>query len=193
MEDPMRSASPLQSLARGYAVPLLLLAGSGCGDDGAGPAAADVSGVYDVMSVSEEAACVPADAFDLLAPTVGGATLHFTIRVDDLGDQVRFTVLAVEEGTFDPTIPPTLAQLDRDGSIRLTPRRTTDRVILQGRTFFDDAGGTIYTGSFDREAHPITFDLSGQATQVFREGAADAPVFATCSQLQHETGIRRGD
>jgi hypothetical protein len=193
MEEPMRSARPLESLSRRNAVPLLLLlAGLGCGDSSTAPTLQDVSGVYDVVAVFETSACTPAEASETLAPALIGGTEHLTLRVEDLGDRVRVTILGVENGTFDPNAPPTLAQLDPDGSISLDPVTSTDQLVIDGRTFDVE---TVITavGSFERAADPITFTLAGQATLVFHEGAADAPVFATCTQPQHQTGTRRGD
>jgi len=48
-------------------------------------------------------------------------------------------------------------------------------------------------GRFDRDAEPVTFTLETLGTQVFREGSADATVFATCTGTEPTTGVRISD
>jgi len=177
------------------AVSLLLLTVVGCSTGETEPSPTDVSGVYQVVSVSEDATCTPASAFDLLRPAgLRGGTYKFTVRIDDLGDQVRMTLLAVEGGSFDPNSPPTVAELGRDGSVRSELQRpVVEQIVLQGRTFYQAVVEAVATGAFDREAHPITLTLTGSGTFVFREGSADAPIFATCSQSGRDSATRTGD
>jgi hypothetical protein len=67
----------------------------------------------------------------------------------------------------------------------------TDHFTLSGRTFYDE--NTISTvGRFDTQVDPITLTLSGTATQVYREGDAGAPVFASCTQTETTSGARTG-
>jgi hypothetical protein len=170
---------------------LLGLAAVACGEESTGPSPADVGGLYEGVIVTGAATCTPASAFDILEPTLGDRDLRIKLRVEDLGEQVRLTLLEIEGGTFtgDSSV---VGALDRDGTVRLETRQRSDPITLGGRTFYDEAGGST-TGAFDRTAHPITFALTGTATQVFREGSASAPVFTTCTQPQSITGSQTSD
>jgi hypothetical protein len=49
------------------------------------------------------------------------------------------------------------------------------------------------SGQFDLSASPLSLTLSSATTQVFRDGSASAPVFATCTQTESFAGTRAGD
>jgi len=89
------------------------------------------------------------------------------------------------------TGPGNVGTLDPDGAVRLE-LELSDQVTFEARTFFTQTSG-YSEGHFDRDAVPITFTASGPVTQVFREGSASAPVFATCTQTQSISGTRTGE
>jgi hypothetical protein len=183
--------NPVLLRARAVIAAPLLAAAAACGDDPAAPTPTDVSGIYQVIDVSEDAVCIPASALDILSPTMGSGTLLLTFRVEDLGDQVRFRPLAVEGGFVDTTQASQFG-LAPDGTIDFPATTTTSHYTLQGRAFYEEAKAPGGSGKFDREANPITFTVSGTSTHVFREGTANDPVFATCTQSGSSTGTRTG-
>jgi hypothetical protein len=173
------------------AVPLLAAAAA-CGDDPAAPTPTEVSGIYQVVDVSEDAVCTPPSALDILSPTMGSGTFRLTLRVEDLGDQVRFRPLAVEGGVVDTTQASQFG-LAPDGTIDFPSTTTTGHYTLHDRAFYEEVKDPGGFGKFDREANPITFTLSWSTTHVFREGTANDPVFATCTQSGSSTGTRTGN
>jgi hypothetical protein len=83
-----------------------------------------------------------------------------------------------------------IAPIAADGTMQFETH-LTNHVTLSQRTFFDET--TISTtGRLDAGANPISLMLSSTAIQVYREGDARAPVFATCTQTQTTTGTRTG-
>src|SRR6266487_117522 len=79
---------------------LLALAAVGCGEDLTAPPPADVSRLYEGMIATGPATCTPGSAFDVLEAALGDRDFHITLRVEDLGEQVRLTLLEVQGGTF---------------------------------------------------------------------------------------------
>ena len=169
---------------------LFALTAAGCGEDLTAPPPADVSGLYQGMIVTEPATCTPASAFDLLEPALGDRDFPIRLRVEDLGNQIRLTVLEITGATFvgDSAV---VGSFDPDGTVRLERPEGTEQITLGGRTLIEQPAGSS-TGKFERTADPITFNLDGTVTQVFRDGSASGPVFATCTQSQSITGMRTG-
>jgi hypothetical protein len=182
----------LLARARAAFAASLLAAAAACGDDIAAPTPAEVSGIYQIISVKEDAVCSPASALDLLFATMGSGTSRLTVRVEDLGDQVRFRPLAVEGGFVDTTQAVQFG-LAPDGTIDFPATTRTSHYTLEGRAFYEEVKDPGGFGRFDREANPITYTDSWSSTHVFREGTSnDDPVFATCTQSGSSTGSRTG-
>jgi hypothetical protein len=177
--------------ARALLAAPLLAAVAACGDDLAAPTPPVVSGIYQVIDVYEDAVCSPASALDILGPIMAGVSFRLTLRVEDLGDQVRFRPLAVEGGYVDTTQASQFG-LAADGTIDFPATTTISHYTLQGRAFYEEVKDPGGLGKFDREANPITLTVSGSSTHVFREGTANDPVFATCTQSTSLTGTRTG-
>ena len=181
--------------ARRAACSLLVLASSCRGDSTEPtPTPADVSGLYVIQSETSRATCDPADAYEVLNATLGDGTLSLTFRVEQLEGQVRITPVS-GQGPYGPVTfedtSPRIVPMEADGSLRIESDRS-DALTLDGRTFFIQVTGHS-TGGFDREAQPIGFSLTSTFTQVYREGSADAAVFASCTQTQTNAGSRTGD
>jgi hypothetical protein len=178
---------------RAMAAVLPLLAIAACGSDTTEPAPADVSGLYQALSETSAATCTPASAFDILEPTLGDLSLRLRLRVVQSGGQVTLTLEHAEGIDGQPVnsdAQPVIAPIAADGTMRFETH-LSDHFTLSQRTFFDET--TISTtGRLDAGANPISMMLSSTAIQVYREGDAGAPVFATCTQTQTTTGTRTG-
>ena len=92
----------------------------------------------------------------------------------------------VNSGAPQPVIAPIAA----DGTMQFETH-LSDHFTLSQRTFFDETSIST-TGRLDSGANPISLKLSSTTIQVYREGDADAPVFATCTQTQTTNGTRTG-
>jgi hypothetical protein len=153
-----------------------------------------VSGSYEVVTNTTPASCDPPEAFEVLSATLGDGQITYIIRVEQLEGQVRITPVS-GQGPYGPVTfedrTPRVYPMAEDGSVRIESDHS-DELALLGRTFFIRITGRS-SGGFDREAEPITLSLTSTFTQVFREGAADAAVFASCTQTQTSSGSRTGD
>lgn len=177
------------------AAALLVVILPGCGDDSAAPTPADVSGLYVLVSETSVAICDPTTAFDVLEPALGDIPIRFTLRVEQLGNDVRFTPVKAEGLDGRPVhfanIQVLTVPLARDGSVRIE-NRVSDEVDFAGHHFFHELI-SVATGGFDLEADPMGFSVTGTNTQVFRDNGPGGPVFATCSETQTNSGERTGD
>jgi hypothetical protein len=167
----------------------------GCGSDSAGPTPSDVSGLYEAVTDPSPSTCEPASALQVLEPVTGSIPLHITVRVEQLGAQVRMTALAAEGVDGRPVTldspQPVLGTLLADGAVQFETRLSSS-FTLEGRSLFEET--TISSsGRFDREADPMTFSLVSAGTDVFREGSTTGPEFATCTDTETTTAIRTGD
>jgi hypothetical protein len=165
-----------------------------CGGDSTQPTAADVSGTYVVVTQTSAPVCDPSAALQVLGPVLGFEPLRFTLRVEQFDGQVRITPVSAETLDGRPvTIAdprPRLVPMSSDGAIQIETD-VSDQFRLGGRTYFHHLTG-VGTGGFERTANPITLSTTGTLTEVIREGSADAPVFATCSETQTMSGSRTG-
>ena len=75
-------------------LPVLIL--PGCGSDATAPAPSDVSGVYEAITEPNSSTCEPTSAAEELQAVMGDIPLRITLRVEQLGAQVRMTAIAVE-------------------------------------------------------------------------------------------------
>ena len=183
-------------IARLAASCALLLLAAACGGDSTQPtpAPADVSGLYVVLATTSPASCNPPEAFEVLEATLGDGTLSLTLRVEQLEGQVRITPVS-GQGPYGPVTfgdtTPRVFPMEEDGSLHIESS-ASDELTLGDRTLFIQLTG-VATGGFDRDAKPIRLATSGTFTQVYREGGANAAVFATCTQHQTNTGSRVDD
>jgi hypothetical protein len=169
----------------------------GCGEEGTGPdpEPADVSGLYETTTIVDgPPTCTPSSAAEILAPVVGATNTRERFRVDERAGEITLKAQHIEltDGTpvYVDSFPSIIAPIASDGSISY-------ELVLhgqyspEGRALFQETTIAV-EGKFDREANPISVILSGRGTNVFREGAVDGPVFATCVQQQTTTGARAG-
>jgi hypothetical protein len=151
--------------------------------------------VYSAILTSSASTCTPASAVAVLehVAALDAVTVDFKVRVDHLGDQVRFQLLEIQggRGSWEGS-GESISTVGADGTVRLEPLSPTAQIPVGEQTFFVTSSGPL-SGKFDRTSQPIKFAFSGTVTSVFREGSPSAPVFATCTQEQTATGSRTGD
>lgn len=162
-----------------------------CGD-GTGPAATDLSGLYELLSETSTAVCTPGSASEILAPALGNLTVRIQVRVVQVGEQVSMDVEHVEGIDGRPVTfvsSGTLATpVAADGTVQFETH-LSDHFTLDGRTFYDETTSAT-EGRFDAQLDPIHLTLSTSANQVFHEGELNAPVFASCTQTLSTSGVR---
>jgi hypothetical protein len=184
---PARLASARVTTVR-RAGPLLAALTLGCGGDGGtGPdATPNVAGRYQRNDVIPAVTCTPQ------RPPAGGGT----VILEAFSDSARVRVqqagarLTITYPDFPGTLPDT-GSVAADGTVTFGYRETFREEPREGnRTFFVDLTGGVTLRRSDNGAR-----LAGSATyvNVFREGAATAPVFATCSRTATVVLTRLGD
>ncbi len=96
----MKKAFLYHIYMHGVAAAALALAASACGNDATGPSPSpDMSGIYQVELAAEATVCDPASALDILDVVTGDHRIQGRMRVEDLGEQIRFTLLSIAGGT----------------------------------------------------------------------------------------------
>ncbi len=187
--------------ARHAVIALFALGAFGCSSESTAPTPPDqspktnVSGVYSAILASSASTCTPASAVAILEHVVvlDAVTVDFKVRVDDLGDQVRFQLLEIQggRGSWEGS-GVSISTVGADGTVRFEPLSQTARIPVGEQTFVVTSSGPL-AGKFDRTSQPMKFAVSGTVTSVFREGSPSASVFATCTQTQTATGSRTVD
>jgi hypothetical protein len=166
------TARPLQP-----AGPLLAALVLACGGgDGAGPdALPDLTGRYRAVRALAAVTCTPQ------RPPVGGGT----VVLDAFADTVQVRIqqagsrLTLTYPDF-PGSPADTGSVTQDGTVTIAFRETFQEAPRAGnRTFFVDLTVAETLRRADGGARLIG---SGTYVNVFREGAATSPVFATCSR-----------
>jgi hypothetical protein len=168
---------------------------SACGGDSTGAPVVDVSGLYRTTFQQNPSTCDPPSAAGELEPVLfTGEPLTFegVYRVEQQGDRITTAGIALNGQNIEGTSTPAAGTIDPDGSYRVEAVAPLSELALGSRTFFDQPGSVV-TGRFDLTADPITVSSTSVGTQVFREGSATAPVFATCTGTAIGTAVRTGD
>jgi hypothetical protein len=161
---------PINPLPRSIA-PALLVAVAGCGGGTTGPDAPPVAGLYRVHETVAAVSCTPQRP-----PSPGGEVILEAFAADY---SLRLAVSGGRVTATDPAFP-----LDVDTGTVRTGAVSFGRVI----EFREEprAGNRVFHVQLTRrlELQPTSGGLrgSGSYVNVFREGAAAAPVFATCSR-----------
>lgn len=167
---------------------LLAALALGCGGgDGTGPdAPPNVAGRYRATRALAAVACTPQ------RPPAGGGTVILTAFSDTTLTRIQQAGarLTVTYPDF-PASPPDTGSVAADGTVTLGFKETFQEEPREGnRTFFVDLTVTEVLRRADNGAR-----LAGSGTyvNVFHEGAATAPVFATCSRTATVELTRLGD
>jgi hypothetical protein len=159
----------------------------GCGGDSTGPGATpNVAGRYRAVRALTAVTCTPQ------RPPEGGGTVILTAVSDTV--VVRLQQAGARLTATYPDFPgaaPDTGSVAADGTVTLGARETFQEDPRAGsRTFFVDL--TI-TETLTRASGGTALTGSGTYVNVFHEGAATAPVFATCSRTAAITFSRLGD
>jgi hypothetical protein len=177
------------------AVTLFAALSGACSGDSTGTAVVDASGLYQLTGQLNPAACEPASAIDVLEPVlITGDPLaaQAVIRIEQQGEQLSWKAIESDGQTIEPGAPLVEGTIDAEGHFRIEFTEQATPFVLGERTFFEQPSSLI-EGQFDMAASPITFTASAVSTEVFREGSATAPVFATCTSTGTATAVRTGD
>ena len=126
----------------------------------------------------------------MLDPAMGHGTFHLTVQIDQQDAQITYTLLEFEGQPPNGVNTPATTTMDRNGAIHLESQFIDQPTIFGVGTFVQETSSSA-DGRFDATVQPITFSAAGHTTFVFRQGSASAPVFATCTQSETETGTRR--
>ena len=159
----------------------------GCGGESTGPdAPPNVAGRYRVTRANAPVTCTPQ------RPPEGGGTVILgafsdtvVVRLQQTGARLTMTY-----PDFPGTTPDT-GSVAADGRVTLGIRETFREDPRTGnRTFFVDL---TVTETLTRASGGTALTGTGSYVNVFREGAATAAVFATCSRTSVVTFNRLGD
>ena len=159
----------------------------GCGGDSTGPdATPNVAGRYRAVRTLTAVTCTPQ------RPPEGGGTVILSAFSDTV--VVRLQQAGARLTVTYPDFPGTPADtgsVAADGTVTLGSRETFQEDPRAGsRTFFVDL---TVTETLTRASGGAALTGSGTYVNVFHEGAATAPVFATCSRTSALTFSRLGD
>jgi hypothetical protein len=152
-----------------------LAAALGCGGDGTGPSALpNVAGRYQRNEAIAPVTCTPQ------TPPAGGTvifgafSLSDSVRIQQTGSRLTLTYLGF------PGTEPDTGSVDRDGKVTFGFRETFQEEPRAGnRIFFDDLTASQEVRRVDNGAR---LTGAGGYVNIFHEGSATAPVFATCSR-----------
>jgi hypothetical protein len=171
---------------------LLLLLVPSCGDS-TGPDIRDISGLYRTVDIAAPTLCTPPAA--VLSPFFPNEdTTEALVRVEQRGEEVRFTLVEVDGQNVEALDDWIAVTLDADDSWHeeLPPGPVVVDSIA-GRTFYMQMVSQSLSGRFDRTAQPITLTQTGMAAVVVREGSSTAPVFTTCMLSGSGSGTRTSE
>jgi len=155
----------------------------GCGGDSTGPDVPNVAGRYQRSDVFAATTCTPQ------RPPPGGTvildafSLSATVRIEQTGSRLTMTY---------PDFPgnaPDTGSVDRNGKVTFGFTVNFQEDPREGnRLFFVDLTASHELQRVDSGAR---FAGSGSYVNIFHEGSATAPVFATCSRTVTTTFARR--
>jgi hypothetical protein len=155
----------------------------GCGGDSTGPDVPNVSGRYQRSDAFAATTCTPQ------RPPPGGTvildafSLSTTVRIEQTGSRLTMTYPDF------PAAAPDTGSVDRDGKVTFGFTVNFQEDPREGnRLFFVDLTASHALQRLDNGARLAG---SGSYVNVFHEGSATAPVFATCSRTVTTTLARR--
>ena len=188
MSHPHLRPEPALRARPGHPAALLALLALGCGGgDATGPdAQSDVAGRYRSIRALAAVTCTPE------RPPAGGGTVILTAFADTVLVSIRQAGSRLNLTYPDfPGSPADTGSVTPDGTVTIGLKETFQEEPRTGnRTFFVDL---TVTETLRRADGGARLTGSGTYVNVFHEGAASAPVFATCSRPATVEYTRIGD